>query len=65
MGAKAADPKPLSGPILPAAGTAAPALESSPAPLPPGQFRAAKLPAATGVTDEDIPAAPVFVPVPK
>jgi hypothetical protein len=65
MGAKAPDAKPPAGPVLPASGTSAPSLGSFPPPPAPGQFRAAKLPAATGVTDDDIPAAPAFVPAPK
>jgi hypothetical protein len=61
----AAGAKPPTGPVLPPLSASGPSLGSFPAPPAPGPFRAAKLPAATGVTDDEIPAAPAFVPAAK
>jgi hypothetical protein len=51
--------KPSGGPVQPAADMTA---SAAPAVTPAG---GPKLPAATGVTDDDIPPAPVFLPVAK
>jgi hypothetical protein len=48
-------------PVLPVSAESGPSPDSSP----PGTFRPAKLPKATAVTDDDIPPAPAFLPVPK
>jgi len=60
--------KPPTGAVLPASNVSGPSLGSFP-PVPtvtlPPAPAAAKLPPATGVADDDIPPAPVFVPVPR
>jgi hypothetical protein len=58
--------KPPNGPVLPTAHAAPPSLGSFP-PVPATSPPAAapKLPPPTGVTDDEIPAAPVFIPAPR
>ena len=59
---KSVSAKPPTGPVLPVSETAAPGLGSFPAAPAVSPPSAIKLPPATSVVDEEIPAAPSFVP---